>query len=382
MATLSAKPGQRLSVSDWQSGSQLLSSTAEHLRLQSQQIRQEGRALRNETTVQTRWDEQDSQRRLTERVQDVSRLKEALELCLQDADTEIEALSAVKGDTESLLAAMTLPLDAAVECLTLREGRRGDDLVRDAVEVELKKEVEVIGGVQRALQQRVSQAFEQICLLQEARQQLVFDLQNKSEALGVDQTCLSLTVTSPLISLKPNPSRVPNGSTSPQQWEQFSQYNRSRAQEEMKTSLQLREAMRVTISQTQNELEAQRVATDFALRKRSHELERAREELLWQQRLTQKEAQELEQDIRGLERDLKAKTAPLKLAHTRLETRTTRPGVDLCRDQVYLSSYSWILLQRATGGRQVQYGLVDEVTQLEATITALKQKLAQSHLRK
>ncbi|XP_069051687.1 tektin-2 isoform X4 [Lepisosteus oculatus] len=363
MATLSAKPGQRLSVSDWQSGSQLLSSTAEHLRLQSQQIRQEGRALRNETTVQTRWDEQDSQRRLTERVQDVSRLKEALELCLQDADTEIEALSAVKGDTESLLAAMTLPLDAAVECLTLREGRRGDDLVRDAVEVELKKEVEVIGGVQRALQQRVSQAFEQICLLQEARQQLVFDLQNKSEALGVDQTCLSLTVTSPLISLKPNPSRVPNGSTSPQQWEQFSQYNRSRAQEEMKTSLQLREAMRVTISQTQNELEAQRVATDFALRKRSHELERAREELLWQQRLTQKEAQELEQDIRGLERDLKAKTAPLKLAHTRLETRTTRPGVDLCRDQV-------------------QYGLVDEVTQLEATITALKQKLAQSHLRK
>ncbi|MBN3319348.1 TEKT2 protein, partial [Atractosteus spatula] len=359
MATLSTKPGQRLSVSDWQSGSQLLSSTAEHLRLQSQQIRQEGRALRNETTVQTHWDEQDSQRRLTERVQDVSRLKEALELCLQDADAEIETLSAVKGDTESLLAAMTLPLDAAVECLTLREGRCGDDLVRDTVDVELKKEVEVIDGVQRALQQRVSQAFEQLCLLQEARQQLVFDLQNKSEALGVDQTCLSLTVTSPLISLKPNPSRVPNGSTSPQQWEQFSQYNRSRAQEEMKASLQLREAMRVTISQTQNELEAQRVATDFALRKRSHELERAREELLWQQRLTQKEAQELEQDIRGLERDLKAKTAPLKLAHTRLETRTTRPGVDLCRDQV-------------------QYGLVDEVTQLEATITALKQKLAQS----
>lgn len=43
---------------------------------------------------------------------------------------------------------------------------------------------------------------------------------------------------------------------------------------------------------------------------------------------------EMESDVHGLDSDLQAKTASLKLAHTRLENRTGRPGVDLCRDEV------------------------------------------------
>lgn len=43
---------------------------------------------------------------------------------------------------------------------------------------------------------------------------------------------------------------------------------------------------------------------------------------------------EMESDINGLDADLQAKVASLKLAHTRLENRTNRPGVDLCRDEV------------------------------------------------
>lgn len=44
----------------------------------------------------------------------------------------------------------------------------------------------------------------------------------------------------------------------------------------------------------------------------------------------------MEGDIHGLDADLQAKTASLKLAHTRLEARTNRPGMDLCRDEVYV----------------------------------------------
>lgn len=49
---------------------------------------------------------------------------------------------------------------------------------------------------------------------------------------------------------------------------------------------------------------------------------------------TRDEIAELERDINGLEEDMQAKTAPLKLVHTRLENRTKRPGMDLCRDEV------------------------------------------------
>ncbi|XP_072530840.1 tektin-2 [Salminus brasiliensis] len=359
MATMSMKPGLRCRVSDWENSNKHISDTAEHRRHVSHEIRQEGRALRNETANKTSWDEYDSSRRLNDRISDVTRWKKTLEAYAQDVDQEIDALTLAKDETERALAATVLPLEVTAECQTLREGRRGNELVSDPVEAELKKEVDVIDGAQRVLQQHIDQAFEQLCLLQEARHQLALDLQHKTEALDVDVSCLTLTVTSPEISLKPNPTRVPPGSTTPQQWEQFSHHNVSHAKEEMQASVQLRENMSITRAQVQNELEAQRVATEFALRKRTHHVEQALQEVQWQLKTTQDEIAELEGDVIGLERDLQAKMAPLKLVHTRLENRAKRPGVDLCRDEV-------------------QYGLVEEAKRLDSTILALKQKLAQA----
>ncbi|KAG9279438.1 tektin-2 [Astyanax mexicanus] len=359
MATMSMKPGLRCRVPDWENCNKLISDTAEHRRHVSHEIRQKGRALRNETANKTSWDEYDSSRRLNDRISDVTRWKKSLEACVQDVNAEIDALTQAKEETERALAATVLPLEVTAECQTLREGRRGSELVSDPVEAELKKEVDVIDGAQRVLQQLIDQSFEQLCLLQEAHHQLTLDLQHKTEALDVDMSCLSLTVTSPEISLKPNPIRVPPGSTTPQQWEQFSHHNVIRAKEEMQTSLQLRENISITRAQVQNELEAQRIATEFALRKRTHHMEQALQEVQWQLKTTQDEITEMERDIRGLERDMQAKMAPLKLVHTRLENRTKRPGVDLCRDEV-------------------QFGLVEEAKQLDSTIQTLKQKLAQA----
>ncbi|XP_062995981.1 tektin-2 [Elgaria multicarinata webbii] len=359
MATLSMKPGQRFTLPDWHTNSDLLSTNAERQRFASHQIRQEARVLRNETNNQTKWDEHDNRTRLNERIDCVNRWKETLDKCLTDVDTEINALTLMKEEAERALQAKNLPLDVAIENLTLRESRRAIDVVKDPVEDELHKEVEVIDSAKKDLQQKVSEAFEQLCLLQEARQQLNFDHRGKMEGLEIDRTCVSLNINSPNISYKVNPTRVPIGSLTPEQWDQYSQYNKDRAEAEMKAAAELREAIALTIAQTDNELEAQRVATEFAFRKRIHDLEKALDELRWQEKNTLEEIAELEEDIRRLEEDLRNKVWNLKLAHTRLETRTYRPNMELCRDQA-------------------QHGLTDEVHQLEGTIAALKQKLAQS----
>lgn len=111
-------------------------------------------------------------------------------------------------------------------------------------------------------------------------------------------------------------------------------------------------------------MKKQQRATEFALRKRNHQEQQACRELEWQLKnvsrrrsihdadgvllffstpekvacvvfvQTEKEISDMENDIFKLDADLKAKTAPLKLAHTRLENRTCRPGMDLCRDEV------------------------------------------------
>ncbi|XP_071432842.1 tektin-2 isoform X3 [Pithys albifrons albifrons] len=334
MASLSVKPGQRFTLPDWQNNSHLISANAEHQRSTSHQIRQEARALRNHTGNQAKWDECDSRTRLKDRITSVDRWREVLARCLTDIDLEIDALTKVKEAAEDALQAKNLCLDVAIECLTFRESRRDIDVVRDPVEEELHREVKVIERTKKELQQRVDEAFKQLCRLKEARQQLNCDHRHKVEALELDRQCLSFNVTSGNISFKVNPTRIPDGTTALREWELNSQHNRDRAEAEMKASIELRGAITLTIAQTNNELDAQRMATEFALRKRIRDMEGALSELRWQEQNTLEEIAEMEEDIRQLEEDLRKRTLDLKVAHTRLETRTYRPHVELCRDQV------------------------------------------------
>ncbi|BFZ00180.1 hypothetical protein BsWGS_03219 [Bradybaena similaris] len=344
---------------DWFTELYTQSTNAENQRSASHQVRQESRFLRNETDSQTKWDQYSNDVRLADRVDHIRKWKEVLERTLAQLDQEIADLSEAKEETENALEAMNLPTDVALECLTIREGRRNIDVVQDEPEHQLHKEVEVIEGIKKALQQRISDSFEQLCLLQEARQQIQADLQDKNTGLAIDIDQYNLSERSPNISFKPNALRVPKGSTTPQQWEDFSRYNKERADAEMKSASRLREQIHHTLHQTANDLEAQKQATEYAYRKRIHEYQRAKDELEWQKKNTQDEIAELENDIRGIEEAIRNKIRPTKKAETRLENRTYRPNVELCRDAP-------------------QYGLVDEVKQLYASKQALDEKLKQA----
>ena len=74
-----------------------------------------------------------------------------------------------------------------------------------------RQEKQVIEAVKRQLQAQISDSFEQLCRLQEARQQVLADLQDKNIALGIDIEQYNLTEDSPEISYKPDPTRVPKG---------------------------------------------------------------------------------------------------------------------------------------------------------------------------
>ena len=120
--------------------------------------------------------------------------------------------------------------------------------------------------------------------MQEARQQLYRDLTDKNIAFDIDGECLKLNNTSPNICFHPDPTRTVKGSVTPETWDQFSNYNKLRAEAEMQASQRLREAIFATIQKTANDLEAQRQATEFSYRKRIHETEQTKNELEWQQK--------------------------------------------------------------------------------------------------
>lgn len=54
-------------------------------------------------------------------------------------EKEIKSLSESKEDLENSLESLNLPVEVNTENLTLRDGRRGIDLVNDEVEAELNK---------------------------------------------------------------------------------------------------------------------------------------------------------------------------------------------------------------------------------------------------
>jgi len=359
-ADIASKPATHFAPSDWHTNNHLLYTNAEKLRDSSHDTRQTSSQLRNETYNRTAWGIKDTDTRLDSRINDIEQWRQTLKKTLDDIDEEIAKLTNDKDEAERALEAKALPLDVATECLTLRDGRRKIDIVDDEANSELKKEVEVIEGIKEALQAKVDSALEQLCLLQEARQQLARDLQDKTEAKQIDTYCKDLSIDSPDICLQPNPTRTPKGSVTPQTWQDFSQYNTDRANAEMRSSTHLREAINSTIRQTDNDLDTQRKATEFALRKRLHEMEQAKDKDEWEKLNTEKEIAKQEKNIRDLERAIADKQNPLMLAMTQLENRTYRPNVELCRDNA-------------------QYGLVGQVNEIKDSIKNLEKKLQDSH---
>ena len=64
---------------------------------------------------------------------------------------------------------------------------------------------------------------------------------------------------------------------------------------------------------------------------------------------------EMEENISRLTKSIADKELPMKLAQTRLNTRTNRPNVELCRDPV-------------------QYRLIEEVHELDSSVANLEDR--------
>ena len=70
----------------------------------------------------------------------------------------------------------------------------------------------------------------------------------------------------------------------PQQWLAHSKYNKDKSDAEMLSSKRLRENIQQTMAQSNSDMDSQKNATEYAMRKRIHETEMAHDELCWQKK--------------------------------------------------------------------------------------------------
>uniref|UniRef100_A0A8C8R787 Tektin n=1 Tax=Pelusios castaneus TaxID=367368 RepID=A0A8C8R787_9SAUR len=145
----------------------------------------------------------------------------------------------------------------------------------------------------------------------------------------------------------------------PETWAKFSDDNIRYSQNARANSIRLRDETENTLENVSEEMWKQFTETNLAFTNRISETADTKNKLQTHLAKTLQEIFQTENTIMLLERAIIAKECPLKVAQTRLEGRTRRPNVELCRDIP-------------------QFKLVNEAFTIDDTLQTLKLRLREA----
>lgn len=145
----------------------------------------------------------------------------------------------------------------------------------------------------------------------------------------------------------------------PETWTKFSNDNIRHSQNMRANSIRLREEAESLFETLSDQMWEQLTNTNLAFNARVSEVTDVKNKLQTQLAKTLQEIFQAENTIMLLERAIAAKECPLKVAQTRLECRTRRPNVELCRDIPH-------------------FKLVNEVFTIDDTLQTLKLRLRET----
>ncbi|NWX19916.1 TEKT5 protein, partial [Aegotheles bennettii] len=304
--------------------------------------------------------QEDSRRNLKERISNIDFWRSELTYELERLLRETQDLEKAKKRLECAVDEIQRPLEIALECLYHREKRKGIDLVHDDVEKNLMKEVDIFKDCQDILTKLAQKISQQLGTNRCAQHALEQDLSDKNSAHFIDEKCFNLRNTSDSISFYHGVEKADGTVSVPATWAKFSEDNIRCSQHARANSLKLREDTEAGLESTSEEMWNHFISTNLAFDNRIAEVADAKNKLQAQLAKILQEIFQTEDTIALLERCIKAKEYPLKVAQTRLDGRTRRPNIELCRDAPQLQ-------------------LVTEVYTIDDTLQTLKQRLQEAH---
>ncbi|XP_054857648.1 tektin-1 isoform X2 [Eublepharis macularius] len=301
---------------EWHIANKTQYSSAEAQRSRSERLVDESQRLVDEIERTTRKTQSDVNKRIEQRVEEIKFWKQQLDDKLDQIVKETEVLVMFKTRLEKALQSCKEPLFIVQECLLNRLNRS-------------------------------------------AKYNLEMDLKDKFTALTIDDYCSTLNNNTPDIQYAQNVVTVDNSSVSPDEWVDFSNVNVEKADKQRNNSLALRALIDSILSQTASDMRKQSKTANVAFQNRVKETKDAKAKLEVHLAKVMEEVNSQEKNIETLKKAILGKEGPAKVAATRLETRTHRPNVELCRDRV-------------------QYRLIKEVHEIHHNIQRLKDMLAEA----
>ncbi|XP_078318713.1 tektin-3-like isoform X2 [Crassostrea virginica] len=346
----------RYTPNDWMTSNQGNYLASDRVRSLAERLRFDTVRLCRETDDKTKRTQSDVGKRLGERLGDIQFWKTEVQHETDNMITEINALQEAKRVLEKALAETENPLHISQECLYHREKRQAIDLVHDNPERELIKEVDIIKRCQEKMRNTIDRANVQLGLCRAAQHELEKDSGDKFIAQNLDEQCHGLRNSSRGIAFHNGVHRIDNTVSVPESWAKFSNDNIQRSQSERAASKQMRNEIESVLNSCANEMWQEWNSVNVALNQRIQETTDARNRLQTHLSKVLQEIFDMEKNIELLKKAIQDKQAPMQVAQTRLDTRTRRPNVELCRDPV-------------------QHRLVEEVGEISETVESLQAKL-------
>ncbi|NXY68489.1 TEKT5 protein, partial [Glareola pratincola] len=349
----------RYSTRDWHHANAVQLKSSETSRYCAGRLNADSMRLMQNKAQLTYLMQEDSRRNLGERITNIDFWRSELTYELECLLKETQALETAKQRLERAADALQGPLKTALECLYHREMRKGIDLVHDDVEKNLIKEVDAFKDCQETFTKLAQKINQQLGINRDAQHALEQDLSDKNAACFIDEKCFNLKNKSNSINFYHGVEKTDGTVSDPETWAKFSENNISYSQQARANSAKLREEAEVGLESKSEEMWNHFIRTNLAFNNRIAEVADAKNKLQAQLAKVLQEIFQTEDTIMLLERAIKAKEYPLKVAQTCLEGRTRRPNIELCRDAPQLQ-------------------LITEVYTLDDTLQTLKRRLQEA----
>nr|KAF6491216.1 tektin 5 [Molossus molossus] len=322
----------RYSPHDWDRSNELQMRGAETSRLWAGRLLGDSVRLMQDKDQLTQQMQEGTCRNLGQRLSDIGFWKSELSYELERLLSENRSLDTVRKQLECAAQEVNCPLQVALECLYNREKRIGIDLVHDNVEKNLIQEVDLLKCCQEQMRKLAQRIDIQLGDNRDAQHALERDLEDKNSAEFIDEKCFNLRNTSDCISYFHGVEKMDGTISVPETWAKFSNDNIRHSQNMRANSIRLQEEAKNLLETLSNQMWKQFTDTNLAFNGRISEVMDVKNKLQVQLAKTLQEIFQAENTIMLLERSIMAKECPLKLAQTRLECRSRRPNVELCRD--------------------------------------------------
>uniref|UniRef100_A0A0A9ZFA0 Tektin n=1 Tax=Lygus hesperus TaxID=30085 RepID=A0A0A9ZFA0_LYGHE len=325
----------------------------------SERLRSDAVRIMRMADERTQQAQRDSSRRLGERLTDTTFWRNEVNTELEKLQTEQNLLADTRRALEKAIQDCEPPLHIAQECLYHREHRSGIDLVHDQPEQYLLKEVENLRNCQKRLLEMKQRALDQTRTNRSCQHELETDIKSKQSAMAVDNVCHQLNNYSRGINYYGGIEKYDCTITTPDTWAENSNRICMRSKNERSKTTQLRTECDQVINSCANEIWNHWNDTNSALSRRSAETLEAKNRIQMNLHKVQQEIFDIEKSTELIRKAIMDKSNPMKVAQTRLEARSHRRDVELCRDEA-------------------QTRLIQEVGEIAESVEVLHRKLQEA----